>query len=166
MSQQKEITEADLDKARVETLEHIIRVQELLAKVVAELTERGLKHDKSKLESPEIEIFAQHTKETQTITYGKDKLSPEYEESIKKIDEALKHHYSVNRHHPQHHENGIDDMNIVDIVEMLCDWKASSERYKDGDIKNSIKVNETRFKVSPQLAKIFENSLHLFEKKK
>ena len=39
----------------------------------------------------------------------------------------------MNRHHPEHFgEDGIRGMNLPDVVEMLCDWKAASERTKDG----------------------------------
>jgi len=41
---------------------------------------------------------------------------------------ALEHHYALYRHHPEHFQNGIDDMNLIDLVEMFADWKASSER--------------------------------------
>jgi hypothetical protein len=34
---------------------------------------------------------------------------------------ALKHHYENNRHHPEHFKNNIDDMNLIDLIEMLCD---------------------------------------------
>jgi len=43
---------------------------------------------------------------------------------------AIEHHYKNNRHHPEHFNNGIDEMNLVDLIELLCDWKAASERNK------------------------------------
>ena len=71
---------------------------------------------------------------------------------------ALEHHYAKNRHHPEHHKNGINDMNLIDLIEMFCDWKASSERQNDGNILKSIEINGKRFHMSPQLIEIFENT--------
>jgi hypothetical protein len=52
-------------------------------------------------------------------------------------------------------------MNLIDLVEMLCDWKAASERHNDGNIKKSIEINTARFGLSWQLAKILENTADL-----
>ena len=52
----------------------------------------------------------------------------------------------------------VNDMNLLDIVEMLCDWKAASERHNDGNIRKSIEINANRFGLSPQLVKILENT--------
>jgi hypothetical protein len=54
-------------------------------------------------------------------------------------------------------------MNIIDLVEMLCDWKAATIRHKDGNLKKSIEHNQDRFNVCPQLTKILENSIALFD---
>jgi hypothetical protein len=42
---------------------------------------------------------------------------------------------------------------------MLCDWKAASERTKDGDFAKSIEIGIERFKIDPQLAAILRNSI-------
>lgn len=58
---------------------------------------------------------------------------------------------------------GIHGMNLVDLLEMLCDWKAASERHNDGNIRRSIEINGKRFEMSPQLIRIFENSVDLVQ---
>ena len=69
--------------------------------------------------------------------------------SLKSFLEALKPaldiHYANNRHHPEHFPKGIRGMDLLDLLEMICDWKASSERHADGNIFNSIEVNQKRF---------------------
>jgi hypothetical protein len=77
---------------------------------------------------------------------------------------ALDHHYANNSHHPEHYKNGIDDMSLLDLVEMICDWKAASERHNNGNIRKSIEVNGKRFEMSPQLIRIFENTADLLFK--
>ena len=49
-------------------------------------------------------------------------------------------------------------MNIFDILEMLLDWKASSERQNDGNIRKSIDIATDRFNINPQLKQVLENT--------
>lgn len=129
---------------------------------VFELLERGERHDQSKLESPEVEVLTENTKNLRGLTYG----SKEYVEQMKtpQMKTYLDHHYANNRHHPQHHKHGVDDMTIVDVLEMLVDWKAASERHNDGNILKSIEINggADRFNLSPQLIRILENTAKTF----
>ena len=140
-----------------QTMRHIERVRNLLDNIAAHLLRRGKDHDQSKLERPEVELFTEHTARLAGMTYG----TAEYTAALADLGPALRHHYSRNRHHPEHHKHGIDDMNLVDLVEMLCDWKAASERHNDGNIRTSIEHNADRFSMSPQLVRIFENSVDL-----
>lgn len=56
-------------------------------------------------------------------------------------------------------EAEVNGMSLFDILEMLVDWKAASERMKDGgNIWRSIELNEKRFKLSPQLVSILRNT--------
>ena len=59
--------------------------------------------------------------------------------------------------------NGIEDMNLLDITEMLCDWKASCERQKNGNLLKSIEMNAERFHIDKQLTQILINSARLLE---
>lgn len=137
-----------------DTFRHIERVRNLLNACVVDLLHRAEKHDQTKLESPEVEAFTEYTPKLANSTYG----SEEYKGFLAAIKPALDHHYAHNSHHPEHYKNGINDMNLLDIVEMLCDWKAASERHNDGNIRRSIEINANRFGLSPQLVKILENT--------
>lgn len=142
-----------------ETMRHIEMVRNIVDLIIVELMERARKHDQSKLKPPEVELFTEFTEKLRGMTYG----SPEYEECRAAMGPALEHHYANNRHHPEHFKGGINDMNLVDLLEMLCDWKAASTRHNDGNLRRSIEVNGDRFGMSPQLVKIFENSIPLVE---
>lgn len=137
-----------------ETLAHIGRVQGLLADIQVELGERALRHDRSKLEEPEKTAFDEVTGALHGLTYG----SPEYKTQLEKLKSALAHHYANNSHHPEHYPGGIAEMTLLDLVEMMCDWKAATERHADGSLKRSIEINRERFGMSDQLAAILENS--------
>lgn len=147
-------------ECQVETIKHIEKVRYFISFVMEELRLRAVNHDGSKLESPEVETFAEFTPKLAGSTYGSD----EYREFLKGMDEALQHHYECNRHHPEHFENGINDMNLVDIVEMICDWKAASMRHNDGNIYKSIEINAKRFGYGKQLEHILLNTAKLFDK--
>lgn len=138
---------------------HILRVGEHIFKFVKALLDRAVAHDQSKLARPEIEAFTAHSDKLAGSDYGQ----AEYEATKKAMADALQHHYANNRHHPEHFKHGIEDMNLVDIVEMFCDWKAASERHNTGNLRKSIEINADRFKMSPQLVKIFENTVDLLE---
>jgi hypothetical protein len=137
-----------------DTFRHIERVRNLLNECIIELIRRGELHDQTKLASPEVEAFAEYTPKLATCTYG----SEEYKGYLAAIKPALDHHYARNRHHPEYHKRGVKDMNLIDILEMLCDWKAASERHNDGNIRKSIEINANRFSMSPELVEIMENT--------
>lgn len=142
-----------------ETLEHILKVNHYLNLFIKELLTRGNRHDRSKLETPEVEMFTEVTAKLAGLTYG----SEEYNENVKRLGPALEHHYAKNSHHPQHFKNGINDMNLLDVVEMFCDWKAATLRHNDGNIRKSIEINAKRFNMSDQLKDIFENTAALVD---
>lgn len=146
-------------ECKIETTKHIEMVRNYIRMFTDALTTRGVKHDASKLEEPELEVFTNVTPKLANLTYG----SPEYEESLKELDVALQHHYASNRHHPEHFTDGIDDMTLIDIVEMLCDWKAASLRQHDGNLLKSIELNAERFGYGEQLKKIFLNTAKLLD---
>lgn len=129
-------------------------------------------------------MFDAVTPKLKGLTYGSD----EYKASLAEMGVALEHHYEHNSHHPEHfkkavciicfHEmrgdipnrcpectNGtfttepdVSQMTLLDVIEMLCDWKAATERHADGSISKSLGINTKRFGITPQLASILENT--------
>ncbi len=146
-------------ECQVETIKHIEKVREVIRVFVSKLITRAVDHDKLKLESPEVEIFAEYTPKLANTTYG----SKEYMQFLEEMKPALQHHYANYRHHPEHFEKGINDMNLVDLIEMFCDWKASSMRHNDGNLLKSIDVNATRFDMASQLKQIFINTAKMYD---
>jgi len=145
--------------ANNETRKHILNVAKYINIVIYHLLDRAQKHDETKFSEPELPLFVKLTDKLSQSTYG----SAEHTAMLKKLKPALDHHYATNRHHPEHYPNGIEDMTLIDLVEMLCDWKASTLRHEDGNILKSIEINTDRFKINPQLAKILQNTVELFD---
>ena len=85
---------------------------------------------------------------------------------------ALLHHYANNDHHPEYHadlesgHNPLQFMNLLQIMEMLADWWASTERVKDGDILKSIEANRHRFQMGDLLSQILVNTVVYLREKK
>ena len=146
----------------LETIKHIQQVQQLLLDIIHELTLRAQNHDRTKLESPEKEIFEIYTPKLKNTTYG----SEEYNEFLKEMRPALDHHYGNNRHHPEYHTGRINGMDLIDLIEMFCDWKAATLRHADGNMKKSIEHNQGRFGIDDQLTKILKNTMKYVEKPK
>lgn len=151
----KNMSDSKTNYCLSETYKHVGKVNSNINKFVIDLIHRAEIHDKSKFEEPELSIFSDNMEKLIKTEYG----SPEYKELLVSIKPAIDHHYSKNRHHPEHWPNGIEDMNLMDLVEMISDWKAATERNKDGNIRKSIEINSGRYKISPQLRQILENTV-------
>lgn len=157
--------------SREDTLTHIDRVRYHLYLVRRNLERREQWHDRSKLIDPEKAVFDVVTPKLRGLTYGSD----EYKASLAEMGEALNHHYRYNSHHPEHYAMTCDGvpnpdelqqgaaiarMSLLDIIEMLCDWKAATERHADGDFHKSLLHNKTRFGIGEQLFSVLVETSH------
>lgn len=141
--------------SKLDTIDHIKVVQELLNEFSDKLKTRAIAHDSSKLTEPEKLMFDIYVPKLKQCVYGSD----EYKENLANMGDALRHHYDKNSHHPEHYEDGIDGMDLLDVIEMFCDWKAATKRMKDGDINKSIEINADRFGINDQLKSILVNTI-------
>ena len=117
-----------------DTLQHMTEVQENLAEIRAKLECRGFAHDRSKLLAVEFDGFCKTRPKFKLANYG----SPEYRECVEEIRPSVEHHYKANRHHVAYHKCGFADMNLIDILEMLADWKAASRRSPNMSFEDSL----------------------------
>ncbi len=147
------------DKYAIDILAHWAMVKYFCNELVKTLDINVSKHDLSKLEPPERDYFEKYSPLLKKSIYG----SKQYKSFLKSMKPALDHHYSVSRHHPEFHKSGIKDMNLVDLIEMICDWKASNLRHNKGDIYNSLEINQKRFKYTDELKSILKNTLDLLK---
>ena len=142
-----------------DTVKHIQRVQQLLLSVGVNLMKRADSHDQSKLSDIEKEAYDEETPKLRETTYR----TPEYFAAFEPMKEAITHHYQHNSHHPEHYANGIDGMSLLDLIEMLVDWKAASERHADGDFLASIEFNQKRFGYTDQMKSVLLNTARELE---
>ena len=181
-----------MEDQRPKTLEHIKEVRRNLVKVINEVRSRAIHHDESKLVSPEREIFDEYTPKLKNATYGSGEYKKYLKEMKVALDHHYtnnRHHpeyfskrwkcddcneelgYSAVECPTCAHTNcftrigSIDKMNLIDIIEMLCDWEAATLRHADGDIKKSIEINQERFRYSDELKAIFLNTVDFLRRK-
>jgi hypothetical protein len=139
--------------------EHINQVKRYLGILENLLKKRGHNHDKSKLEKHEKNKYEKAKEKLDKLHFGGD----EYKKELENIEPALHNHYKYNTHHPEHYggENAVTSMNLLDILEMFCDWKAISLNTQHKDLKHLIFINCKKYNISPQLHQILLNSVHL-----
>lgn len=138
------------------TLAHIRKVNTNLLEFCVELMHRAAVHDESKLHEPEKSVYDKYT----PLLYATKYNSPEYKAYLQEMQVAIRHHEQYNSHHPAHYLGGINGMDLFDIVEMFCDWRAASERTKEGNFADSLMINKDRFGISEQLYRIFANTFN------
>lgn len=144
-----------------DTLKHIRCVEELGTTVIAALRLRLRHHDESKLSDEEKPVFDRVTPQLRELKYG----SPEYAYALKWMGPALEHHYQHNRHHPEHFQNGILEMDLLDLLEMLIDWYAASKRHPSADFNKSFDINMVRFAESgPHNVEARRHLIHMLQR--
>lgn len=109
----------------------------------------GRKHDLSKYDDDEWSVFEKYTPLLPTMEYG----SEEYKKSLEKMRPGLEKHYMKNSHHPEHFVDGIEGMNLFQMLEMLVDWYVASKG------KIDIKKQQERFRGEEKLWLLLERSI-------
>ena len=49
-------------------------------------------------------------------------------------------------------------MSLLDVIEMLCDWRAAVDPHQDGDLYQSLLINARRAGIGEQLYAVIENT--------
>jgi hypothetical protein len=114
------------------TNEHIERVRKCLTLLAGatdygeELIERAKTHDASKFGDEERIPYVWLTE------YHRCKRNGElfnYPEGVAdQVEQAIRHHMTTNRHHPEFHADP-NEMTDVDLIEMVCDWTAMAQEF-------------------------------------
>ena len=149
------MSDAPVSDSAPDTLDHIGKVGANLAQVVAELSRRIGLHDASKLLPPEKATYDRVRPLLDAAEYGSD----DYHAATKLLGPAFEHHCEVNRHHPEHFDNGVNGMTLIDVVEMLCDWHGAAQRRPNGHVSGGLQHNIEKYGIDPQLASIIQNTV-------
>lgn len=139
------------------TKEHIERVRQCIYAIAGvtdcpdDLLERAKVHDNSKFSDEEREPYIWMTEFHRCRRAGELFAYPEGMED--RVRDAISHHMTTNRHHPDFHSDP-NDMTDADLIEMVCDWTAmaqefgentgSARSYADRTIGNRLHLNDER----------------------
>lgn len=138
------------------TLKHINMVAGYIIEFSQDLLRRAMLHDKSKLqnevEKELLDIMEYKNNTEGYVPYG----SEEYNKRTAILKPMLKSHYANNSHHPEHYENGVYGMNLLDFIEMVvADWPAAAHR--NGDTTVGLTMACERYGINDQLKSIIAN---------
>lgn len=146
------------DEKAIETVREVIKHRQSVNKKLnflsKEISKRGEEHDLSKLQYPEINWLIQMDKEPK-YEYG----TKEYFQKMKKWNKFFVHHYTNNRHHPDHFQEGVYGMTLVDLCEYISDIISYYDEMHVGDAIKTIEKQKERFKLDEQLSQILKNTL-------
>jgi len=152
------------------TNEHIQRVQNNLKSILdylpnsidkGTLLQRVKEHDKSKYSEEE---YIPYTWNTWNYKCEQEKIPFKLSKEVKKeFDNAWKHHYTVNFHHPEYYKDP-SFMTNEDLIEMMCDHMAMSQ-----ELNNPLREWEDdninkRWKFKPEQVKFIYKLVDIFEK--
>lgn len=127
-------------------VEHKRLVAQYLQVIADDLFRRAAVHDNSKFSPEEYEAYEEAFPGLQKYAYGTE----EFKAELAKIQPTITLHYRVNDHHPEHFPDGISGMNLIQIIEMACDWLAASHRSQTSFAKG-LDINKQRFGIDDQL---------------
>lgn len=137
---------------------HKESVRILLTTFIKELRERIESHDNSKFDKEEFKPFVSVWNKFKEVDY----CSKEYYECLDSVKDAVARHHRLNRHHPKHFQNGVNGMNIIDVIEMIADWYAASKRYKTQSFEQNLILAKEEHNIDSQLFEIILNTFCFF----
>lgn len=133
---------------------HINRVQKWINKFTAVLFNRGIVHDKSKLREPEFSMWKKMDEEPR-YKYG----TKEYNEKINRYKEVFDLHYRQNRHHPEHWSGFYSEMDLIDVIEMLCDWLGYKDDITIKEAEELVNMQCKRYEFNSTFQSLLYNTL-------
>lgn len=134
---------------------HKALVGRYLRRAIDELVDRAIVHDSSKFSDGEFYPYAANLSRFKAAAYG----SSAYRDACQAIAPAIQQHFHENRHHPEHFAAGVTEMTLVDVLEMVCDWIAASQRVPGGQLH--LEIQKERFGLDEQLYHIIENTVQM-----
>ena len=136
---------------------HISRVQKKLIILMDNIYNRAIQHDASKLREPELSMWKKMDEEPR-YQYG----TKEYEDKIVRYKHLFDLHYENNPHHPEHFQNGISDMTLIDLMEMLCDWISYKDNIRASEAIAMVEKQSKRFGYSDEIKNMLINTLVIY----
>lgn len=139
-------------------LKHRNYIFHAMNQVIQNLQDRAAEHDISKFSEEEFATYAEIIPALSNETYG----TPEYQKVRESMGSAVEHHNLTNRHHWLNVPEKMNEINIFDLIEMMCDWYAVNFN-KRTTIETFL--NTQTHITDPTLIRLFKNSVAFFDGK-
>ena len=135
---------------------HQNAVKRWLAHFSMILQSRAIKHDESKLQEPEYSLWKKMDEEPR-YPYG----TKEYSSKLKRWQHLFKLHWKDkrNRHHPEHFVSPVAEMDLMDMIEMLCDWLGYKETVSYSEASKLVDNQCKRFNFPEEFKSLLLNTL-------
>lgn len=139
---------------------HQHHVGTLMRRMSNDLRSRGNRHDISKFSGIEATIGGMNYEEYSKINVLHPNAS-DVQEYTEKTKAALIEHYKLNDHHIEHFENGLSDMSLVQLAELICDSVAHlTERgYTPTECVCEIENQFKKYESSDEIVSIVKNTV-------
>lgn len=135
-------------------ISHKRAVQRWMQRFGIILLRRGEDHDNSKLEEPEFSGWCKMDEEPR-YPYG----SYEYKDKVKRFNPLFIEHWRKNRHHPEYFNYNFNDMDLIDIIEMMCDWLGYRDNITYTEASQLVSTQCDRYGFSDELKELILNTL-------
>jgi len=143
----------------IRVFKHRAILGRFMLRVCLRLLKRAWRHDLSKYNPRECHdlVLARHK------YAGVIPSSPEYIKSLELVTSSLDYHFQANSHHPEHFmliDNqffglgaSVEGMPLLDVIEMLCDWKANSVSRSPGEsFASIIRIQKEKYNITEAFA--------------
>ena len=146
---------------RKSTHMHKVHVDSLMRDVASEIRRRGKSHDTSKFSGIEASLGEMYYEDYNKINVLNPKETDvnTYE---KKMAAAHIEHFKRNDHHIEHFENGLSDMNLIQLTELVCDILAHmmEKGYSKHDCVDKIgSILKSRYDAPDELVSIVAHTV-------
>ena len=138
---------------------HKTAVEISMNKLAKRIRIRGSRHDNSAMSGLEHAIGSMYSKHKLPTHWISDPTT--LGNYPKDIQSAIKSHYENNDHHPEHFENGMYDMNIIQLTEMICDvFETLRENgVSQSDVHHHIEHMCNNYNIAEPLSSIIKNTI-------
>ena len=133
---------------------HLLIVRSLLIEAIQELAIRADNHDihKANVDNKIVDYIGQ----LETFKYGSGEYNKYLEYIKNNLDTCTQ---PIKQHHIEYFKNGINDMNIFDVLEYFIDTQANLIETNECTLEKSLEIHKKIYGFDDQLYNILKNTI-------
>ena len=134
--------------------EHISHVRTYLFKVMSEIMMRSANHDNSMMDPEE----KRYLDEFIPVLSQNEPGSPEHKAALDQMLSGRDHHFQKNNHHLEHY-GSLSGMDLLDLIEWVCDQKAASMQDGNRNIVDRLNLYFKKYDFPVELIDMIHNTV-------